>query len=92
MTAEEAINLYKSRDVSEKLFRGDKSYMGARAERVYGNVSLETKLFIELIALIIRTTTLGLDPFTQKDRLNLRSREIIPRLRYKSLTVTTANP
>ncbi|SDB68995.1 hypothetical protein SAMN02910263_04337, partial [Butyrivibrio sp. INlla16] len=23
MTAEEAINLYKSRDVSEKLFRGD---------------------------------------------------------------------
>ena len=37
MTAEEAINLYKSRDVSEKLFRGDKSYMGASAERVYGN-------------------------------------------------------
>ena len=54
MTAEEAINLYKSRDVSEKLFRGDKSYMGARAERVYGNESLETKLFIEFIALIIR--------------------------------------
>ena len=54
MTEEEAINLYKSRDVSEKLFRGDKSYMGARAERVYGNESLETKLFIEFIALIIR--------------------------------------
>lgn len=54
MTAEEAIDLYKSRDVSEKLFRGDKSYMGARAERVYGNESLETKLFIEFIALIIR--------------------------------------
>lgn len=55
MTAEEAINLYKSRDVFEKLFRGDKSYIGARAERVYGNVSLETKLIIELIALMIRT-------------------------------------
>ena len=54
MTAEEAIDLYKSRDVSEKLFRGDKSYMGARAERVYGNESFETKLFIEFIALIIR--------------------------------------
>ncbi len=27
MKEEEAINLYKSRDVSEKLFRGDKSYM-----------------------------------------------------------------
>ncbi len=54
MTAEEAINLYKSRDASEKLFRGDKSYMGGRAERVYVNESLETKLFIEFIALIIR--------------------------------------
>ena len=49
MTAEEAINLYKSRDVSGKLFRGDKSYMGARAERGYVNESLETKLFIEFI-------------------------------------------
>ena len=28
MTAEEALELYKSRDVSEKLFRGDKSYLG----------------------------------------------------------------
>ncbi|SFP39130.1 hypothetical protein SAMN04487928_101212 [Butyrivibrio proteoclasticus] len=46
MTAEEPINLYKSRDVSEKLLRGDKSYMGVRTERVYGNESLETKLFI----------------------------------------------
>ena len=54
MTAKEALELYKSRDVSEKLFRGDKSYMGARAERVYGNESLDTKLFIEFIALIIR--------------------------------------
>ena len=54
MTAEDAINLYRSRDVSEKLFRGDKSYMGARVERVYSDESLETKLFIEFIALIIR--------------------------------------
>ena len=30
MTAEEALTLYKSRDGSEKLFRGDKSYLGAR--------------------------------------------------------------
>ena len=33
MTAEEALTLYKSRDESEKLFRGDKSYLGARSER-----------------------------------------------------------
>lgn len=28
MTAEEALELYKSRDESEKLFRGDKRYLG----------------------------------------------------------------
>ena len=31
MTAEDALDLYKSRDASEKLFRGDKSYLGNRA-------------------------------------------------------------
>ena len=30
MTAEDALDLYKSRDASEKLFRGDKSYLGNR--------------------------------------------------------------
>ena len=35
MTAKEAINLYKSRDASEKLFRGDKSYLGDKSLRVY---------------------------------------------------------
>ena len=55
MAAEEALTLYKSRDGSEKLFRGDKSYLGARSERVYSNESIETKLFIEFVALIIRS-------------------------------------
>lgn len=54
MTAEEALTLYKSRDGSEKLFRGDKSYLGDKAERVYGNESVDTKIFIEFVALIIR--------------------------------------
>lgn len=54
MTAEEALILYKSRDSSEKLFRGDKSYLGARSERVYSNESIDTKLFIEFVATIIR--------------------------------------
>lgn len=54
MTAEDALVLYKSRDSSEKLFRGDKSYLGDRAERVYGSESVDTKIFIEFIALIIR--------------------------------------
>lgn len=54
MSAEEAITLYKSRDASEKLFRGDKSYLGNNAERVYKRESVDTKIFIEFIALIIR--------------------------------------
>ena len=54
MTAEEALTLYKSRDSSEKLFRGDKSYLGDKAERVYGSESIDTKVFIEFVALIIR--------------------------------------
>ena len=54
MTAEEALVLYKSRDGSEKLFRGDKSYLGAKAERVYSNESVDTKIFIEFVATIIR--------------------------------------
>ena len=35
MTAADALDLYKSRDASEKLFRGDKSYPGERSMRVY---------------------------------------------------------
>lgn len=54
MTAEEALTLYKSRDGSEKLFRGDKSYLGAQSERVYSNESMDTKIFIEFVATIIR--------------------------------------
>lgn len=54
MTAEEAIDLYKSRDVSEKLFRGDKSYLGNRSFRVQSGESLHAKIFIEFVALIIR--------------------------------------
>ena len=54
MTAEQALDLYKSRDSSEKLFRGDKSYLGEQAMRVYGDEPLHTKIFIEFVALIIR--------------------------------------
>jgi len=54
MTAKEAINLYKSRDASEKLFRGDKSYLGNKSLRVYSDESASAKIFIEFIALIVR--------------------------------------
>lgn len=55
MTAKQALELYKSRDASEKLFKGDKSYLGNRSLRVQSEEALEAKIFIEFVALIIRS-------------------------------------
>jgi transposase len=55
MTARDALLLYKSRDSSEKLFAADKTFLGSRAERVHSEDSLRSKLFIEFLALIIRS-------------------------------------
>lgn len=46
---------YKSRDASEKLFRGDKSYLGNKSFRVHTSESVHAKIFIEFVALIIRS-------------------------------------
>ena len=54
MTAKEAINLYKSRDASEKLFRGDKAYLCNKSLRVHSNEAMSSKIFIEFVALILR--------------------------------------
>lgn len=54
MTAAQALDLYKSRDTSEKLFRADKSYLGNKSYRSHNRVSLDSKLFVEFVALIIR--------------------------------------
>jgi hypothetical protein len=54
MTAKDALILYKSRDASEKLFRGDKSYLGNRSLRVHSEESMDAKIFIEFVALIVR--------------------------------------
>lgn len=54
MTAAEAIDLYYRRDASEKLFRGDKSYLGNRSERTHLTESTDAKIFVEFVALIVR--------------------------------------
>ena len=54
MDAEAALAKYKGRDTSEKLFRGDKSYLGNKSFRVYSDESMHAKIFIEFVALIIR--------------------------------------
>ncbi len=54
MSAEQALVLYKGRDASEKLFSGDKTFLGARSMRVHSAASISAKIFIEFVALIIR--------------------------------------
>ena len=54
MSAKEAIELYKSHDTSEKLFCGDKSYLGNKSIRVYSEESARAKIFVEFVAVILR--------------------------------------
>ena len=55
INAKNALMLYKSRDASEKLFRGDKSYLGNNSIRVYSDSSVSAKIFLEFLALIVRS-------------------------------------
>lgn len=54
MSAKDALETYKSRDENEKLFRGDKSYLGDRSMRVHTDERTSSKILIEFVALIIR--------------------------------------
>ncbi|MDO4938115.1 MAG: transposase [Sutterellaceae bacterium] len=54
MKAQDAYFLYKGRDASEKLFCADKTFLGSKSMRVHSDASVETKLFIEFLALIVR--------------------------------------
>ena len=54
MSASQALIQYKGRDVSEKLFRADKSFLGAQSMRVQSPEAMSSKIFIEFIALIVR--------------------------------------
>ena len=54
MTASQALIQYKGRDISEKLFRSDKTFIGSRSERIQSSRSMSSKIFIEFVALIVR--------------------------------------
>ena len=54
MSAKNALQLYKSRDESEKLFRADKSYLGNDVFRNASDESIEAKSLVEFAALIVR--------------------------------------
>lgn len=72
MTAQEAYRLYRGRDVSEKLFRADKSFLGSSAQRIHSNDALHAKIFVEFVALIIRNRFFNLLK-DQMERLKTRS-------------------
>ena len=67
-----AIELYKSRDASEKLFRADKSYLGNKSFRVYTDESVSAKVFIEFVALIVRSR---FDTMSKDETERLESRQ-----------------
>lgn len=54
MTAEQALIKYKGRDISEKLFSVDKSFIGSKSMRVQSAESMSSKLFLEFVTLIVR--------------------------------------
>jgi transposase len=54
MTASAALIQYKGRDISEKLFKADKSFLGARSMRVQSEEALSAKIFVEFVSLIVR--------------------------------------
>ena len=59
MTAKEALELYKGRDASEKLFLSDKTFLGNHCLRVDSDEAAASKVFIEFVALIIRNRIYG---------------------------------
>lgn len=54
MTAAQALIQYKGRDMSEKLFRADKSFIGSKSNRAHSSETHSAKTFVEFIALIVR--------------------------------------
>lgn len=54
MTASEALIQYKGRDISEKLFQADKTFLGSGCMRIHSSRALSAKLFVEFVALIVR--------------------------------------
>ena len=80
MTASQALIQYKGRDISEKLFRDDKTFIGSRSERVQSSQSMSSKIFIEFVALIVRNRIYNL----------LKEQMIRMEARQKYMTVPAA--
>ena len=75
MDACTAYTLYSGRDSTEKLFRADKTFLGARSARVHKEKSLRTKAFTEFLALIGRNRLFNLLRAEMK-RLNVKRNDM----------------
>lgn len=74
MTASEALIQYKGRDISEKLFSSDKTFLGSNSMRIHSDKALSAKLFVEFVALIVRNRIYNLLKATMLEmdaRLNI---------------------
>lgn len=80
MTATQALVQYKGRDISENLFRSDKTFIGLKSERVQSSQSMSSKIFIEFVALIVRNRIYNL----------LKEQMIRMETRQKYMTVPAA--
>ncbi|MDI9469566.1 MAG: transposase [Bacillota bacterium] len=53
-SAEEALTLYKGRDISEKLFAADKVFLESRSMSLQTEESIRSQVFVKFLALIVR--------------------------------------
>ena len=54
MSASQALIQYKGRDISEKLFSSDKTFLGSNSMRIHSSTAMSAKIFVEFVALIVR--------------------------------------
>lgn len=78
MTAEEAFLLYKGRDISEKIFAIDKTFIGSRSERIHSRDSMKAKLFVEFVALIVRNRIYNLEKEAMHRKKNRLDKISVP--------------
>ena len=69
MTAEQALVKYRNRDMTEKQFLTEKSFLGGDTWRVHSEESLESKQLTAFVALVVRNELFkAIEPLRKKDR------------------------
>lgn len=68
MDASKALDIYRGRDNIEKMFRSLKSGIDFNKARVHSTQSLQSKVFITFIAMIIRNEIFQKKPLYKKNK------------------------